>query len=305
MSIKYHIQLQPLSQVKELRTLVENRRAYTLNNCELNVFETYRKSHLVPLRFDDMVITNMLRGKKVMHLFGKGGFDYLPGETVVVPPTVRMEIDFPEASSDNPTQCTALAIGRSQIIDTVTYLNEHYPCELGETLWNFSFENYHFYNSDVVATLMNKLLAISTSNDVHKDVLVDLTLKELLIRIMQLQNTLTVRTPSTENTSNRIGSVVAYIRENITEKLSVESLSRAVHMSKPSFHRAFKNELGVSPMEYVIRERINHAKRYLASTGSIKEACFASGFNNLNYFSRIFKKHEGVTPGAYQLIASD
>lgn len=303
MPIKYSIRPQPLTRVSELRTLVENRTAYTLNNCELNVFETYRQHNLVPLRFDDLVITNMLRGKKIMHLFGKPGFDYLPGETVIVPPSVRMEIDFPQASDAEPTQCTALAIGRKQIMDTINYLNEHYPRELDERQWQFTFDKYHFYNNEELAVLINKLISVGTSGDLHKDIVADLTVKELLIRIMQLQNQYLTEGQQAHPPAGRFEAVIDYVHRNISENLSVDELSKQAHMSKPSFFRAFKNELGISPMEYVIRERIGHAKRLLAGNDSIKEACFASGFNNLNYFTRIFKKHEGVTPGAYQLIS--
>ena len=304
MAMKHPLGQLRLSTSRELRTLVENRRAYTLNNCELNVFETYKRSELVPLQFDDLVITSMLRGKKVMHLFGKPGFEYLPGETVIVPPSVRMEIDFPLASSSEPTQCTALAIGRAQIMDTVHYLNERYPRDLEGVHWQLTFDKYHFYNNEELATLINKLIGIGTSTALHKDVLADLTLKELLIRIMQLQNRYAIVDGAHSIMGGRMEQVARYVRENITENLTVELLSKAAHMSKPHFFRAFKNEMGISPMEYVIRERINCAKQFLASQSSIKEACFGSGFNNLNYFVRIFKKHEGITPGGYQLIAN-
>ncbi|QNL47820.1 AraC family transcriptional regulator [Olivibacter sp. SDN3] len=290
-----------LSKERELRTVVENRRAYTLNNCELNVFETYQRCNKVPLKFNDFVITNMLRGKKVMHLFNSPGFDYLPGETVIVPPAIQMLIDFPDATLDQPTQCTALAIDRQQIINTVDYLNEHHPRENNE-IWQLDFTNYHFLNDAALSATINKLIAIGSSDEIHKDVLADLTLKELLIRIMQTQHLILVEKEGSFVGNERMTVVVNYIREHLAENLHIDTLCKKTGMSKPVFFRVFKRELGVSPVEFVIRERIRLAKKYLSNNSSIKEACFAAGFNSLNYFFRMFKKHEGITPGAYQTI---
>jgi AraC family transcriptional regulator of arabinose operon len=291
-----------LSNQKEIRTLVENRKAYTLNHCELNVFETYERSELVPLTFSDLVITSMLRGKKVMHLFDQPGFDYLPGESVIVPPNITMTIDFPEASANQPSQCTALAINQQEIMNTLDFLNENYPREDGNT-WKLNYNQFHFFNNYELAQLINKLIRISTGDALTKDVLANLTLKELLIRIMQMQNLHEVSDNMHElSTGSRFAYVLDYIRVHLTEKLNINALSQMAFMSKPSFFRAFKYELGISPVDYIIKERIQFAKQLMNNPyNSISEACFKAGFNNLNYFSRAFKKIEGITPSGYKV----
>jgi AraC-like DNA-binding protein len=290
-----------LSHGKELNTLIENRKAYTMNHCELNVFETFQRSELVPLTFSDLVITSMLRGKKVMHLFDKPGFDYLPGETVIVPPNITMKIDFPEATINQPSQCTALAINHQEIADTLDFLNENYPRE-DKRIWQLNYNQFHFFNNYELAQLINKLIRISTGDALTKDVLANLTLKELLIRIMQMQNLNEISDNLHELSSgSRFAYVLEYIRVHLSDKLNIDALSQMAFMSKASFFRAFRHELGISPVDYIIKERLQLAKQLMNNPhNSISEACFKAGFNNLNYFSRAFKKIEGITPSYYK-----
>lgn len=288
-----------LSNAKTLQTLVENRTSYTLERCELNVFETYQKTYEVPLTFDDFVITSMLRGKKVMHLFDKEGFDYFPGETVIVPPSVTMKIDFPEASKNNPTQCIALAIDQDQIKKTITYLNEFFPREGSKEKWLLNYDEYHFYNNEEIAYLINKLIKVCTDTSREKDVLADLTLKELLVRIMQTQNLSLLQGDS--NNNNPLAYVIGFIKSNLNEKISIESLSSKACMSKVTFYRLFKRELGVSPNDFILAEKMKKAKEMLLKPGiKIGAISYELGFSDANYFIRAFKKIVGVTPGAYQ-----
>lgn len=290
-----------LTSEKSLKTLVENRTVYSLDNCELNLFETYQESLLVPLKFNDLVVTSMLRGKKVMHLFDDPGFDYLPGETVIVPGNVEMKIDFPEASVINPTQCLALAIDHNKINDTLVFLNERYPKE--DELWKLNHENYFFYNNTELATTINKLIRECMSYSVTKDALADLALQELLIRIIQTQTAQRIDNDTIVDTNSTIYTITEYIRENITSSINLKDLSEKACMSTTSFYRYFKRELGISPIEFILNEKIKQAKKLLKNPGiQINEVCFMSGFDDCNYFIRLFKKHEGITPKQYQLL---
>ena len=291
-----------LSASEALQTLVENRTSYTLERCELNVFETYTESYKVPLTFNDFVITSMLRGKKVMHLFDKKGFDYFPGQTVIVPPAVTMEIDFPEASDLNPTQCIALAIDQEQIQKTISYLNEFFPKEGSNEKWLLNYDEYHFYNNEEIAYLINKVIRICSERTKEKDVLADLTLKELLVRIMQTQNLKTISDEGYNLNQNPLAFVLNYIKSNLNEKISINSLSDKACMSKATFYRLFKRELGISPNDFILAEKINKAKILLTQPGAkVASISYELGFNDANYFIRAFKKIVGITPGTYQM----
>lgn len=292
-----------LSQEKSLKTLVENRTIYNLNHCELNLFETYESTQKVPLKFNDLVVTSMLRGKKIMHLFDDPEFVYLPGETVIVPSNVEMKIDFPEASKNNPTQCLALAIDQDKIAEILNFLNEQYPKEGSNMYWQLNYQNYFFYNNIEMAATINKLIKECMSTSITKDIFADLTLKELLIRIIQTQTVKSIDEGKFLDANNPIKEVTEYIKQNLKENINLKSLSEKACMSTTSFYRFFKRELGMSPIEYILNEKIKCAKNLLKNpTLQINEVCYLAGFEDANYFIRLFKKYEGITPKQYQLL---
>jgi len=294
--------------LERLHSLVENRTVYNLKGFELNIFETHRAALRVPLRLEGLALTTMLRGKKVMHLPGRAAFDYLPGESVVVDKDELMEIDFPEACLCQPTQCLAVAIAPDTIRHTVDLLNERYPKAEAHTPWAISGPEYaHLTNTPELTDTLGRLVAVSRTSDANKDVLAGFTLQELLVRLMQTQaRQLIFHDYARHLTKHRFAAVVGYIKGHLTDNLSIDKLSALACMSKATFFRVFKREFGITPVEYIIRERLGEAKRLLRHPlASVAEVCLRAGFNNLSYFQALFKKYEGVTPGAYkkQLVA--
>lgn len=72
-------------------------------------------------------------------------------------------------------------------------------------------------------------------------------------------------------------------------------------MSSSNFHRVFKQELGISPIDFINNERIKLATRLLQDPKcKIKEVYLACGFNSLSYFMRLFKKKMQQSPKNYQ-----
>jgi len=292
----------PLS-LNRLHSLVENRTVFALDSFELNIFETHQAARRVPLRLAGLALTTMLRGKKVMHLPDRPAFDYLPGETVVVGEDELMEIDFPEACLCQPTQCLAVAIAPDTIRQTIDLLNERYPRAETHAPWAVAGPEFaHLTNTPELTGTLERLVAVSRTTDAAKDVLAGFTLQELLVRLMQTQaRALIFNDYARHLTTHRFAAVVHYIKEHLAENLSVDKLSALACMSKATFFRMFKREFGLTPVEYIVRERLAEAKRLLRQPlASVAEVCLRAGFNNLSYFQALFKKHEGVTPGMYK-----
>jgi len=289
-------------QNRRLERLVENQVSYTLQSAEMHIFETYQQAQQIELSFNQPVLASMLRGKKIMHLNQKQSFDFLPGESLILPANELMCIDFPEADLNTPTQCLAMTISEDKIKEIVTLMNEHQPKIDGKE-WKFTDYNFHFTNDRAIHQIIQRLLFLFTESHTSKDLFADFMLKELVIRILQAE-TKKIYTEETMTlcNSNRIAYVIQYIRKNLTRPLTIQELSEKAYMSESNFYKVFKNEMGISPVDFINTERIKLATSLLQDPKKqIKDIYLACGFNSLSYFTRLFKKKKQLSPRAYQL----
>ena len=88
-----------------------------------------------------------------------------------------------------------------------------------------------------------------------------------------------------------------FIDEHYNQEVSLIDISKEVSVSPQYFSKIFKEEIGISFVEYVREKRIDIAKKMLRSKQySVKEICYKIGYNDPNYFSRLFKRLVGVSP---------
>lgn len=289
-------------QHRKLEDLVENRTSYTIDFAELNIYETHQKAESVNLTFSDPVLASMIRGKKIMHLANQKPFDFYPNESVIVGGGETMGIDFPEATLENPTQCLALALSSDKILKIVAELNEKTPLIDDKKGWTFDEKNFFFTNDDVVNYLLTHLIEIFTEDNRAKDVFAEYTLKELIIRLMQTK----ARVFLLDNlnnliNTNRLAFALQYIEDHLHQNISVGKLADQSCMSEANFYRCFKNQLGISPVEFINQKRIEQAKKMLSNIEqSIADVSLACGFNSLNHFFKQFKKYTGSTPANFR-----
>lgn len=101
--------------------------------------------------------------------------------------------------------------------------------------------------------------------------------------------------------SAKLDKSIAFIKARYAESLTLEDAASACGMSKFYFSRIFKAMLGCSFKEYLNRVRIEAAKEMLQQDQfNVSEACYAVGYNDLSYFSRVFKRLEKQSPSDYR-----
>lgn len=98
-----------------------------------------------------------------------------------------------------------------------------------------------------------------------------------------------------------INSAIAYIEKHYMGNISLDELANHVGLTPQYFSAYFKEETKVNFVDYVTKLRIDKAKELIRNSQmSVQETCFIVGYHDPNYFSRIFKKMEGITPTTYK-----
>lgn len=95
----------------------------------------------------------------------------------------------------------------------------------------------------------------------------------------------------------RLGSVLGHMHQHYADPLTLDELAAIGNMSRRTLTREFTRALGISPINYLIHERVNRARDLLQDNRiSITEAAYRVGFQDSNYFSRMFRAVVGHSP---------
>jgi YesN/AraC family two-component response regulator len=98
-----------------------------------------------------------------------------------------------------------------------------------------------------------------------------------------------------------VRQAMAFIHEHYGEPITREDLATFVSVSPGYLTRCFHEEIGLTPITYLNRYRINQAKDLLErGDNTITEVAFSVGFSNSNYFGRVFRREVGASPSTYQ-----
>jgi len=104
---------------------------------------------------------------------------------------------------------------------------------------------------------------------------------------------------------NKLRRVLEFIKDKLDQQdgIDLDALAHEVRMSRFHFSRVFKESMGLSPINYIVRQRIERAKKLLAETDlPIADIALRSGFSGQSHFTTFFGKLVGVTPRSFRRV---
>lgn len=208
------------------------------------------------------------------------------------------------------------------------HCKEPYFHRTGDDLW--SLEWVHFYGETMLPIyakylerggkpvirpeedtapeqIWEQLRAIAHSSDYIRDIRINEVLSSLLSFLMSYSwdPRLSAEDSTAEKTlrpvTRQVSALKEYLDNHYSEKITLEGLSEIFFVNKYTLSREFKELYGTSIINYLLMVRITHAKQMLRFTNvSVDEVGASCGITPLYYFSRTFKKIEGISPLEYR-----
>lgn len=161
----------------------------------------------------------------------------------------------------------------------------------------------HYESTEISGCLWNILREMEQKHTGFEDVC-QAYMEILVIRLMRNTDLTIPAAPSITAGNRQCAAVKHYIDQHFKEALSLDQLAERVHMNKYYLAHTFKEEYGISPINYMITRRIVESKYLLAETDlSLSQIAHLLGFSSPSYFSQAFRKTQGVSPIDYRKSA--
>ncbi|WP_133013930.1 AraC family transcriptional regulator [Clostridium cuniculi] len=151
----------------------------------------------------------------------------------------------------------------------------------------------------VINKIYEKLEKACSSNDYGDKLLRKVYITELLIYLNRAYFDTSKEIDIDIEHNSKISDVLQYINENLCEDLSLDTLSKKFYISKYHLSRQFKQYVGFTIHQYIMKKRLIIAKIHLHDGASINSAYIYSGFNNYQNFIKAFKDEFGLSPKKY------
>jgi len=108
---------------------------------------------------------------------------------------------------------------------------------------------------------------------------------------------------SLKNFNHSVRKAIEFIRISLYQDLSLDMISSSINANPFELSRQFKKETGKTIIEYINKQRINESIHIMENENiSITAVAGIVGYNDINYFTKVFKKIKGITPSQYRKL---
>jgi len=222
--------------------------------------------------------------------------NFSKGEIILIPPNIPHCWSFDESVHDKEGK-----------IENITIVFENNFLESCKNLFPELFNSICELQSNENAVsfkdeLLEKLQVLMTSMIHQNDIERLSSFIKLLELISYCKDMQVVGRPVIENKKEKkLQEIHLFVLSNFQKNITLEEISKSVGMQKSSFCVFFKKMTGKSFFTYLTEFRIESACQMLQKTKlSVAEICIASGFSDIPYYNRVFKKIKKVTPTQFR-----
>ena len=293
-----------LTMIQIIRLLINLFRKLEKEMCELGIkaesfnpqiYFTFKRrfdeSHVTNIHSHDFVSMVYILSGACSYAIGNGTYHVKKGDVLVFDP------DVPRGKTVKPgEEIMELHIGFGNICVEGLQKN-HLVAEGTSPVYNLQEYEQDFLSccSDICTAQENNSPGCELMIKVHA--------MRLIVLFLQATRTDTHRSSSTLagfDSSEKaviVNTLMKYLHENYMRQISLETISKSIYLSPAYISKVFRDEIGESPINYLIKIRLSKARELLLEGGhSIKSVARAVGYEDAYYFSKLYKKYNNISP---------
>jgi len=218
------------------------------------------------------------------------------GEIILIPPDIPHYWSFDESACDEQGKIENITlIFRTELLKNIKTTFPEIEQLISSIL---NYKNAISFGGDTLLKLRKILLRMKDESEMERI----LSLIKILPLISNPEIANTVGCPVIEDKkTQKLQKIYLYVMDHFQQHVTLEEAASHINMERTAFCIFFKKMTGKPFFEFLLEYRINVSCNMLQNTNKpIAEICLASGFRDIPYFNRVFKKLKNTTPGKFK-----